>query len=68
MGYAQAPGAQRRIADVTIICTIYIQMFIFKKKSGSKFTDSNRVQIPKLISFLWAEIKLRLIFSSVAEY
>lgn len=28
MGCAQAPGARERIADVTIICTIYIQMFI----------------------------------------
>lgn len=32
MSWAQVSGAQQRTADVTIIFTIYIQMFIEKKK------------------------------------
>ena len=50
-GFCIGSEAQKRFADVTIICTIYIQMFL-KKNTASKFTDGNCVQIRKLISFL----------------
>lgn len=44
-------NTKSRFADITVICTVYIQMS-FKKKASSKFTDRKNVQIRTLIFFL----------------
>lgn len=57
-------NTQSRFADITVICTVYIQMSS-EKKASSKFTHSSCEQIRTLIFFYRLKSDYSLRFSQL---